>query len=134
MDAQKNDIANRTDIELLVNQFYNEVRKDDIIGFIFNDIIGDDWSKHLPIMYNFWETVLFGKAAYRGNPVRKHVEIDKKIELHKEHYDRWLKLWSETIDQHFKGDVAENAKSKATTMIQLIDIKVTAARGGKSIL
>ncbi len=134
MALDNKNINNRKDIELLVNSFYDKVRKDELIGFIFNDIIGDDWSKHLPIMYSFWETVLFAKAGYQGNPVKKHVEIDKKIKLQKPHYDKWLQLWTETIDSLFTGEVADRAKEKATTMMQLIDFKVTASRSGKSIL
>jgi hemoglobin len=69
------------------------VRKDDKIGFIFNDIIGEDWSHHLPVMYQFWDMVLFSTPGYAGNPTKKHVDIDKRIPLNKEHFDRWLELW-----------------------------------------
>ena len=113
MALNNTDITNTTDIELLINTFYNKVRKDDTIGFIFNDIIGDDWSRHLPIMYQFWTTVLLGKAGYTGNPVRKHIEVDSKIELKSDHYERWLTLWEETIDHLYVGNIADNAKAKA---------------------
>ena len=89
MEAEHKDIATRADIEHLVNTFYDEVKADDTIGYIFNKIIGDDWSKHLPIMYQFWETVLFGKAGYVGNPVRKHVELDKQMPLEQQHCAFW---------------------------------------------
>lgn len=128
------DIRSREDIEMLVNSFYDKVRKDDVIGYIFQQIIGDDWSHHLPIMYSFWETVLLNKAGYSGNPVKKHIEIDKKVPLQQEHYERWLQLWHETLDNLFAGEVAETAKIRAGAMMQLIDMKVQWAREGKSIL
>lgn len=128
------DIRSREDIEMLVNSFYDKVRKDDVIGYIFQQIIGDDWSHHLPIMYSFWETVLLNKAGYSGNPVKKHIEIDKKVPLQQEHYERWLQLWHETLDNLFAGEVAETAKIRAAAMMQLIDMKVHWAREGKSIL
>ncbi len=131
---EQHDIHNRQDVELLVNTFYNKVKYDDTIGYIFDEIIGADWSHHLPVMYSFWETVLFGKAGYAGNPVRKHVEIDKKIPLLQEHYDRWLLLWTETVDKLFAGSTADDAKKKASTMLQLISMKVAMSRDSKSIL
>ena len=128
------DIRSREDIEMLVNSFYDKVGKDDVIGYIFQQIIGNDWSHHLPIMYSFWETVLLNKAGYSGNPVKKHIEIDKKVPLQQEHYERWLQLWHETLDNLFAGEVAETAKIRAAAMMQLIDMKVQWAREGKSIL
>lgn len=128
------DIRSREDIEMLVNSFYDKVRKDDVIGYIFQQIIGNDWSHHLPIMYSFWETVLLNKAGYSGNPVKKHIEVDKKAPLQQEHYERWLQLWHETLDNLFAGEVAETAKIRAGAMMQLIDMKVQWAREGKSIL
>ena len=130
----KKDISGRQDIENLVNAFYDKVRTDDTIGYLFDKIIGDDWSHHLPVMYQFWETVLLAVPGYAGNPVRKHIEVDKQVQLNEEHYARWLALWSETLDNLFKGPVAEEAKKKATLMMQLISTKVDWARQGKSIL
>ncbi len=130
----KKDIQNEEDIKFLIDTFYQKVRKDDVIGHIFNEVIGDDWSKHLPIMYSFWETVLLGKVSYKGNAIRKHVDIDRKMPLEQAHYQRWLLLWDQTTDQHFSGTIAEQAKKKAATMMQLIEMKVVAARDGKSIL
>lgn len=127
------DIKDRQDIELLINSFYDKVRKDDTIGFIFNDIIGDNWSHHLPVMYHFWDMVLFSKPGYGGNPTRKHVELDKRIPLHKEHFDRWLQLWNGTVDALFAGPVADDAKNRAMLMANLINIKVEMSRGGNLI-
>jgi hemoglobin len=127
------DILSKDDLILLVNTFYDRVRRDDVIGHIFNTIIGDDWSVHLPIMYTFWNTVLFGAEGYKGQAVGKHVEIDRKIQLHPEHYERWITLWRDTVDQLFKGPNAETIKNKAQTMLQLIQFKVDASRSGKSL-
>src|SRR5437879_3670770 len=105
------DIITSEDIRLLVNNFYDRVKKDGMIGFIFNDIIGDDWSHHLPVMYQFWETILLGKPGYIGNPVKKHIDIDKSIPLREKHYKRWLESWNDTVDNLFTGPVAEEAKN-----------------------
>lgn len=118
------DINTHKDIELLVNTFYDAVKNDTTIQHIFKAIIGDDWSHHLPVMYNFWGTVLLGEPGYSGNAVAKHIEIDKKIPLKKEHFQAWLRLWQATVDQLFTGPKAEEAKKRAQLMLQLISIKV----------
>jgi hemoglobin len=130
----KRDIGNKEDIVLLINAFYDRVKADDVIGHIFNRIIGDDWSEHLPIMYQFWETVLFAKAGYTGNPVKKHIDIDRKIQLQPEHFQRWLSLWNVTVDSLYAGEVANDAKSRANNMVHLISMKVNMARDGKSLM
>ncbi len=129
----KKDIKNKADIEVLVNSFYDKVKTDDKLGFIFNDIIGTDWSRHLPAMYHFWDMVLFSKPGYAGNPTRKHVEMDKKIQLQKEHFDRWLALWNETVDSLYEGKFADEAKNRAMLMANLISIKIDMSHDGNLI-
>ena len=129
-----NDIAGREDIERLVNSFYDKVKADEVIGHIFHKIIGEDWSHHLPVMYQFWETVILAKPGYTGNPVKKHIEIDKKIPLREEHYRQWLKLWSETVDAMFTGPNAREIKKRATLMMGLISMKVDWSRQDGSVL
>lgn len=129
-----NDIQAREDIELLVNTFYDRVKQDETIGFIFHQVIGEDWSHHLPIMYAFWETVIFQKAGYTGNPVKKHIDIDQQIPLKEEHYARWVALWTETVDDLFAGANADEIKNRAALMMNLISIKVQMARQGKTIM
>lgn len=128
-----NDINTSDDIKLLVDSFYDKVRKDNVIGHIFNTIIGNDWSVHLPIMYQFWGSGLLHTPGYSGNPVKKHIELDKKIPLEKVHYNQWLVLWNETIDSLFSGTVAEEAKKRAGLMMDLIDMKISWSRTGKAI-
>ncbi len=118
------DITTTEDVELLINSFYDRVKQDALIGYIFNDIIGADWSHHLPLMYKFWNMVLLTLPGYEGYPTRSHVEISKKVPLKKEHFDRWLELWSSTIDQLFAGDIADQAKTKAELMANLMRIKI----------
>jgi hemoglobin len=134
MQTDKPDINNSGDIENLINAFYDEVKQDDVIGHIFHSIIGEDWSHHLPVMYRFWDMVLLGKQGYAGNPVRKHVEVDNRVELKQEHYNRWLQLWRTTIDSMFAGPRALEAKQRAELMMNLISMKVQASRDNKSIL
>ena len=110
----KPDIAHSADIRALIDRFYDHVKKDEVIGFIFNDIAQVDWPKHLPVMYAFWEFLLLDKPdAYRGNPIQKHLDLHQKIPLQAEHFDRWLSLFQSTVDELFEGPKADDAKFRA---------------------
>tara|TARA_B110000908_G_C10190668_1_gene420320 strand:- start:362 stop:598 length:237 start_codon:yes stop_codon:yes gene_type:complete len=63
------DIENKDYSIQMVNSFYNLVRNNDRLGFLFNDTVKVDWAKHLSKMYNFWESILFDKAIFSGNPI-----------------------------------------------------------------
>lgn len=127
------DITTQADVKLLIDTFYGKVKQDEIIGFIFNDIIGEHWDRHLPIMYKFWDMVLLSKPGYEGYPTRTHLEVNKKIPLQKEHFDRWLLLWNDTINSFFSGEIASQAREKAKLMADLIHIKVEDSRKGNLI-
>ncbi|WP_179344384.1 group III truncated hemoglobin [Winogradskyella ursingii] len=118
------DIETRNDIELLVNSFYDKVKADKTIGYIFNDVAAVDWILHLPKMYSFWETVLLGKMSFKGNPMVKHIQLSKKTEMSKKQFDHWLKLWNTIIDEHFEGITATEAKQRGKNIAGLMLHKI----------
>lgn len=120
----KKDLANREDIELLVQQFYEKVRADDMIGFIFNDIAKVNWEKHLPVMYDFWENVLFYTGSYEGNPMIVHQHINRVVPLTRDHFLRWYQLFAQTVDELFEGDNAALAKQRAFSISTVMQIKI----------
>ena len=109
----KPDIDTSEDVKLLINTFYSKVTKDDVIGYIFNDVAKVDWEKHLPKMYSFWEFLLLGKDTYQGNPLEVHRHLHQQVRLEEKHFDRWLELFQSTVDELFEGKTAEDAKSRA---------------------
>lgn len=110
----KPDITNASDVKQLIDLFYEKVRADEVIGYIFNEVAQVDWTHHLPIMYAFWEFLLLDNAdAYRGNPIQKHLDLHQKHRLKAEHFDRWLALFQASVDELFEGPSAENAKFRA---------------------
>ncbi|MBS1532351.1 MAG: group III truncated hemoglobin [Bacteroidetes bacterium] len=120
----KKEIEKRDDIRLLVENFYSKVKNDDIIGEIFNDVLVFRWDTHIPIMVDFWETVLLGAATYKGNTMRVHIELNKVHPLKAEHFARWKKLFFETLDEHFTGRKVDEAKSKVELMEALMQSKI----------
>lgn len=123
----KRDIESRQDIEQLVNSFYDKVKKDDIIGFIFNDVARVNWENHLPIMYSFWENIIFYTGGYNGNPITVHQHLNKLMPLTGEHFKRWLKLFTGAVDELFEGEKAFIAKQRATSIATMMEIKIKSA-------
>jgi hemoglobin len=118
------DIGNREDIKLLIDTFYDKIKKDEVIGYFFNEVVDVDWNHHLPKMYDFWETTLFHKAIYKGNPMPKHVDIHKKAPMKKEHFDHWLTIFKATVDELFEGEKAIMIKQRAQSIATVMMIKV----------
>lgn len=118
------DIKERDDIEFLVDCFYKKILADEMIGSIFTDTIKFVWENHIPTMYDFWDSVLFGVGGYTGNLVMKHIELNKKMKLTESHFDQWLLLWKEAIEENFKGSQADLAYEKAETMKTLLMYKI----------
>ena len=129
MEIEKQDIQNAEDIKHLLDTFYAKVLKDDVIGYIFTDVAHIELEVHMPVLYAFWETVLFGVANYRGNPILKHIELNKKEPLTDLHFERWISLFFETIDELFEGKTADLAKEKAKAMRFLMQHKIKASEG-----
>ncbi len=124
----KHDISTRADIELLVDSFYKKVLVDPIIGFIFTEVAQLSWEKHMPIMYAFWSSVLLPPSDYTGNPMGKHFKLDKEVHFTKAHFDRWLELWEQTVNDCFVGDKANEAVTRARNIAALMFHKITEQR------
>lgn len=113
-------IENIEDIKILVNSFYERVREDDLLGDIFNNIIQDNWPKHLEKMYRFWQTILLEDHTYFGSPFAPHAQMP----VNKVHFDRWMLLFCQTVDALFTGEKAEEAKWRAGKMAEMFHYKI----------
>jgi hemoglobin len=122
--ATRHDITDRADIERLVNAFYTEIRSDELLGFIFNDVAKTDWAAHLPKMYAFWETMLFRNSRYAGNPLAVHARLVPLTAMGRPQFDRWLAIFSATVDELFAGEKAEHIKNTAADMANVIHAKI----------
>jgi hemoglobin len=114
------DISTLEDIKLLVNTFYEKVQKDDLIGPIFNQKMIGRWPEHLEKMYRFWQTILLEEHTYSGSPFPPH----KQLPVNQEHFNRWMELFSATVNTLFVGKLAEEAKFRAANMAQMFNYKI----------
>jgi len=120
LTQKKKDILSLEDVKLLVDTFYGKVREDKLIGPIFDERIQDRWPEHLDKMYTFWQTVLLGEHTYYGSPFPPHA----KLPVEKIHFERWLTLFSETLNDLFTGEIAAEAMWRANKMAEMFQFKI----------
>jgi len=119
------DIKNRNDIIKLVDVFYEKIKTDEVIGFIFTDVAKVNWAKHLPIMYDFWENILFYTGNYNGSPMIAHKNLMQKTTLTHQHFEHWTTLFSETVDELYAGKKATEIKERAKNIATVMKHKIT---------
>lgn len=118
------DIQSRSDIEKLVKVFYEKILDDALLAPLFLKVANIDLSKHLPIQYDFWESVLFQVGKYKRDTLGAHLELHQLHRLNAAHFDRWLALFNETVDDFFEGKKATQAKERALTIAAFIKAKI----------
>lgn len=114
-------IETRDDVFLLVNTFYKSIRTDALLGPIFNtNIPENEWSDHIDKLTDFWMTLLFGVPLFKGNPGKKHLKVDANMnhELEQGHFEHWLYIWDNTIDELFDCNLSQNAKYAAKNIAE----------------
>jgi hemoglobin len=106
------DIETREDCERIVRAFYEKAMADEKIGWIFTDVAELDLEAHIPVITNFWATNLLGAMSYKGGAFGVHGRLHQKAAggLRKEHFERWLVLWCQTVDELYDGPIAAAAK------------------------
>ena len=108
------------DVKLLVDTFYGKVRADELLAPVFNNRIEDRWKLHLEKMYTFWQTLLLEEHTYNGRPFPPHAALP----VDHEHFERWLSLFTQTVDELFTGGKAEEAKWRAGKIAEVFEAKI----------
>jgi hemoglobin len=111
----RDDIFDRDDIELLVTNFYRDAAMDDLLGPVFR-AAHVDWSAHVSTLIEFWAWQLLGEPGYEGQPLLAHEPVNTRTPLSHEHYERWVQLFCDTVDESFRGTRAEVAKVRGRKM------------------
>ena len=122
----KADIKSREDIDVLIRSFYDKVRRDETIGIIFNEVMHINWEHHIPVIVDFWDSVLLDADLYHANAMEPHFAINKIFPLKQAHFDSWLRLFTTTVDEHFEGPVAKLAKTRAQGIAGIMQLKMDA--------
>lgn len=117
----KSDIQSRDDIILIVNTFYEEVKNDEKLKHYFGNV---QWEKHLPVMYDFWENVVFYTGGYSGNPMEKHKAALQKFALDSTHFQHWVLLFTRVVNALFAGKNAKIIVERAQSIAKIMEIKL----------
>lgn len=118
--SELKDIQVLEDVKVMVDEFYGKIRKDELLGHIFENIIQDRWPEHLEKMYSFWQTILLEERTYSGRPFVPHMNLP----VEQKHFDRWLFLFSETVDELYSGQKAITAKLQGKRMAEMFLLKI----------
>ncbi len=118
------DVKNRADIAILVEDFYAKAMTNEKIGYIFTDVAKLNLEKHIPTICDFWETVLFGNMVYRGSVVRKHMDLNRMTSLEPIHFETWLTIWKEIVSSRYAGEKADEMISRAEKMAEMMSFKI----------
>lgn len=123
------DLAVRADVEQMVTAFYESAFQDPLIGPVFTEVAQMDLEHHLPIMCDFWETVLFNAGLYKRNALQVHFALNSRHPLGAEHFERWVSLWTATIDARYSGPIAERAKLQAVRIAESMQRRLAGRSG-----
>ena len=120
------DIANRVDIYNFVKKFYVKLLEDTLLKPFFIGLDTDEkLEQHLQILVNFWEQQLFYTGTYKRNALQPHLDLNHKQPFKKEHFDQWLILFNQTVDELFIGVKSHQAKNKAQSIAIVMQIKIS---------
>jgi len=123
------DVETRSDLETVLTAFYTRVFADDLIGHFFTNVVPLDLQTHLPVITDFWQAVVFGTHGYRKNVMEVHQHIHAISAIEKKHLDRWVLLFTQTLEAHFDGPNATLMKQRAASIATLMQLKL----GGHTI-
>lgn len=66
--------------------------------------------------------------TYKGNPMGAHFPINEIKAMEQEHFEQWLSLWTQTVEENFAGENADLAIYKAQNIAKLMAFKMKLAR------
>ena len=99
----KNDLQNREDLLMLLKAFYEKAFEDEKIGFFFTQVVPLNLETHIPVIADFWDSVVFGTRGYSRNVMEVHQHISSLSQIRKEHLDRWVELWVKAQTHRTQG-------------------------------
>jgi hemoglobin len=116
-----------TGIRRLVHGFYDAIRRDPLLGPIFDQAIAPErWPGHLEKMCAFWSSVLLKTRRYDGRPLPPHLAL---ADLSDSHFQRWLELFRSTAGEVFDADGAAVIVSRAERIAHSFRLALSFHRG-----
>lgn len=106
----------------LVPAFYARIRRDEVLGPIFNKAIGE-WPEHLEKLTAFWSSVMLTSGRYKGQPVPAHLKHSESMTA--ENFSRWLGLWRDVTGEMMQPAAAAELQVKAERIAESLQLAVS---------
>lgn len=116
--ATLRDIQTEGDIKTLVDTLCSKATNDTLLGASFGAAARIHWPHYLTTQYHYWSNTLLGKGQSGGDPLPEQVVLPRSGA----HVEHWLQLFSTTVEEHFAGTKAEEAKRVAQQMATRLGI------------
>jgi hemoglobin len=110
----------------LVRAFYGRVRRDPVLGPVFEAVIGDGWDAHLAKLCDFWSSVVLRTGRFEGSPMAAHAKLP---DIGPAHFARWLDLFAATAADICPPAAAALFKARAEMIAQSLQLGLAVSRG-----
>ena len=107
-------LCTEQEIRALVHDFYADVRRDDVLGPIFNSRI-HDWDTHLAKLVDFWSSILLRTGRFTGAPMPMHAAMPG---LSADLFQRWLAAFYASNARQPNQAMATQANAMAERIAQ----------------
>lgn len=97
-------------ITQLVHDFYGDVRRDPLLGPVFDKALDGRWDAHLQRLVDFWSTVALGTRSFKGDVFAKHMALEGVTPAH---FAAWVGLWQRHTNDLFVPGVAQDLQVAA---------------------
>ena len=109
------------DLRRLVDLFYARVRRDALLGPLFNAAVAD-WPEHQDKLGAFWSSVMLTTGRYKGSPMAAHLRHRDRIEPAM--FERWLALWRTAAREVFAKEDADAVIAKAERIAESLALSL----------
>lgn len=124
------DITTKADLQQLMEVFYSKALIDEEIGYLFTEVAQLNIEKHLPLIVDFWQNNLLESTGYKRNVLQLHLDLHAQSALKPAHFERWLYLFEQTVDELFVGATAQKAKNRAASIATVMQTKIASQGDG----
>ena len=124
---QVGDLDSREKIARLIDSFYARVLRDERLAPIFLDVAKIDLAVHLPLIRSYWEKLLLGDKSYQRHTMNIHRAVHARRGLQPQDFERWLSLFSATVDELYSGPGAQRAQQLAAHIAANMEVAMSPA-------
>jgi hemoglobin len=116
-EHRNRDLDDPVEILELVTRQYSDVVQDELLAPYFDFGTGDgNWQAHIRSVADYWNHVVLLAPDYEIDVIESHRSIHEEHPFTPDLFDRWLEIFTDTVDGGWRGPNAERAKKRATGM------------------